>query len=135
MSGIQQAILAGICFGSWPLLMNRSGLEGASSSVVISLAVLIGVLPLAIYQNGLSIPQTNWTIVIISGIFGALGMLTFTSMLSSVSIKNVGLLMVIMTLTQIGIAAVYQTFVTNQLPWDKSCGYGLAAIAAYLLLR
>lgn len=136
MNNIEKAIIAGVCFAAWPLLMNRSGLQGAASSTIISIAVLVGVLPFALYANGLTVPQVNsWTIIAIACVLAAFGMLSFTSMLSNTTRDNVSLFLVVMTLVQIAVASMYQTAIVGHLSWDKGCGYATAALAAYLLLR
>lgn len=131
-----KAILAGIFFGAWPLLMNRSGLSGNVSSVMFCLLVLIGVTPFAIYSNGFTIPTANWTLVILAGFFGAIGLLSFNGMLASASPQNVGTLFVLMIVVQTAVPALYQTIMSGGFPpIDKACGYAAAAVAAYLLLR
>jgi VIT1/CCC1 family predicted Fe2+/Mn2+ transporter len=130
-----KAILAGLFFGIWPLFMNRSGLSGNVSSVIFSAAVLIGVLPFALYSSGLSIPTANWTMVTFAGIFGALGLISFNGMLANASLQNVGILFILTLVTQTTVAASYQVLMSGHLPIDKACGYVAAIAAAYLLLR
>ncbi len=45
-----KAIVAGVFFGIWPLLMNKSGLSGNVSSAVFGLGVLMIVAPFAFYE-------------------------------------------------------------------------------------
>jgi len=130
-----KAALAGVFFGIWPLFMSRSGLSGNVSSVMFSAAALIGVLPVALYSNGVSIPTANWAMVILAGLFGALGLLSFNGMLASASAHNIGTLFVLMTVVQVAVAASYQTITSGHLSVEKAAGYAAAALAAYLLLR
>jgi len=130
-----KAIVAGVFFGIWPLLMNRSGLNGNVSSACFSAMVLVGVLPFALHSSGLILPTANWTMVILAGMCGALGLLSFNGMLAGASIQNIGALFVSMTLVQVAVAALYQTLMTGHISIDKFMGYLLATVAAYLLLR
>lgn len=130
-----KAILAGIFFGIWPLLMNRSGLNGNISSACFSAIVLIGVLPFAIHSSGMVIPTANWNMVILAGAVGALGLLSFNGVLANASLQNVGTLFVIMTLVQIVVAALYQTWMNGGISLERFMGFLLAGVASYMLLR
>jgi hypothetical protein len=130
-----KALLAGMFFGVWPLFMNKSGLSGNVSSVCFSAAAFIGVLPFALYSNGLSIPAANWTMVALAGSFGALGLIFFNGMIAGASVQNIGTLFVLMTIVQVTITASYQAIMSGGVSLDKAGGYVFAAIAAYLLLR
>ncbi|NTU67031.1 MAG: hypothetical protein HGB08_03870 [Candidatus Moranbacteria bacterium] len=130
-----KAILAGMFFGIWPLFMNRSGLTGNVSSVMFCMAVLIGVSPFAIYSNGLSIPTANWTMVALAGFFGAIGLLSFNSMLSNATPQNVGTLFVFMIVVQIVVPALYQTIMDGNISIRKIGGYTAAITAAFLLSK
>lgn len=130
-----KAVLAGVFFGIWPLFMNRSGLNGNVSSAAYTAIALIGVLPFALYSSGFSLPMANWTMVVLAGLFGALGLLSFNGMLAGASLQNVGTLFVLMTVVQVVIAATYQTIMSGHVSIDRAGGYIAALVAAYLLLR
>ena len=128
------SVLAGICFGIWPLFMNRSGLTGNVSSAAFCLVALIGVLPFAIKSGSNSLATASWLMVVLAGLFGALGLLFFNGMLAKASMKTVGSLFVLMTVVQIAIPAIYQVIITGRLPLGKLTGFIAAVIAALLLL-
>jgi len=130
-----KAVLAGAFFGIWPLFMNRSGLSGNVSSAMFSMVAFIGVLPFALHSSGFTIPTANWTMVAIAGFCGALGLLSFNSMLAGASVQNVGTLFVLMTVVQVVVAASYLTVMSGHLSLEKAGGFVAAAVAAYLLLR
>jgi VIT1/CCC1 family predicted Fe2+/Mn2+ transporter len=119
----------------WPLFMNKSGLSGNMSSICFSSAALLGMLPFAFYSNGLSIPTANWTVVILAGICGTIGMLLFNGVLATTTVKDIGTLFVLMTVSQVVVAVSYQSFMSGHLPIDKIVGYIAATTAVYLLLR
>lgn len=136
MSLQMKAVLAGVFFGIWPLLMNRSGLTGNVSSACFSAVTLMFVLPFALSSSGFAIPTANWTMVAAAGFIGALGLLSFNGMLAGASLQEVGTLFVLMTVVQITVAAFYQTIMAGGIPpLEKVGGYTLAAASAYLLLR
>jgi hypothetical protein len=99
------------------------------------MAVLIGVLPFALYSNGLSIPSANWWMVLIAGLISALGVISFNGMLAKAQPVQVGTLLVLMTVIQITVAATYQVIMSGSVTPSKVCGYVFAGLAAYLLLR
>ncbi len=130
------ATLAGLCFSIWPLCMNRTGLNGYVSAACFGLATLVGVLPFAYLSNhGLSLPSANWWMVLLAGIFGAVGLMAFNGMLSKASLNNVGTLIVIVNLVQLVVMACYQASVNHSLPPGRIGGFLAAALATYLLVR
>lgn len=128
-----RAILAGVFFGIWPLLMNRSGLTGNISSAVFALGVLIVVLPFALYEFSNVTISVSWTMVISACVFGGFGMLAFNGMLSRATPKTVGSLFVLMLVVQIAIPALYQIVSGGGLTISKSIGFAAAILAAFLL--
>lgn len=130
-----KATLAGVFFGIWPLFMNRSGLGGNTSSAAFCLVALVGVLPFALQSTGITLPNANWLMVIFAGAFGAAGLLVFGGILAKATPQNIGTIFVFMTVVQITVAAVYQTFMNGGASFSKIGGYITAGVAAYLLLR
>jgi len=129
------AVLAGVFFGIWPLLMNRSGLSGNTGAALFTGLVLVGLVPFAVYSNGMAIPTANWGFLVSAGILGTFGMLFFNGMLASASLAQVPGLFICTTLVQVVIPALYSVVLSGGLPLDKAVGFGAAALAAYLLLR
>ena len=62
-----QAVIAGVFFGIWPLLMNRSGLNGNFSSFVFTAVILVCIAPFAIGHAG-NLSQANWFMVVGAGV-------------------------------------------------------------------
>ena len=129
-----KSVAAGILFGIWPLFMNRSGLAGNLGTFVFASVVLLCVLPFA--AGSLSnIENAHWVYAIVAGIFGALGLLAFNSMLSKTTPQNVGILIVLMIVVQTVVPAVYQAIMNGGLPFSKIIGLVLAAVSAVLLVK
>ena len=127
------SVIAGIFWGTWPLVMNRSGLSGNVSSAVFAGVAFLAVLPLAI-KSGWVAQSANLKLAVLAGILGALGLIAFNRMLATASIDRVGMLFVIMILTQTAIPSVYQLTISG-FSASKAAGFIAAIIAAILLTR
>lgn len=127
-----QAALAGVFFGLWPLFMNRSKLEGNVSSAIFSLLVFIFVLPFALGRLK-TLPEADWTMVVLAGIFGAIGVMCFNGMLSKASTSDVSMLFVIMILVQTAVTSAYYVIMNQGIHIYKMLGFVLAMVAAVLL--
>lgn len=128
-----KAVLSGICFGIWPLLMNRSGLSGNLSTFAFALTVTVCVLPFTLGNLG-DIAHSRWLFVLAAGILGAIGLIFFNGMLSKATPKDVGTLFVLMVVVQVAVPAIYKV-VLSGITLEKGIGFALAAIAAVLLMR
>lgn len=129
-----RSLIAGVCFGLWPLLMNRSGLTGGLSAAVFSFGTLIIISPFALYEfHGASI-NIIWIMAIGACVFGALGLLSFNGMLSKATKENVGSLFVLMVVVQIATSAIYKIISIGGLTVSKAIGFAAAILAAFLLI-
>ena len=129
-----RAVLAGVFFGIWPLLMNRSGLTGNVSSAVFALGALIVVSPFALYEFSGVTTSVVWTMVVGACIFGGLGLLAFNGMLSKATPETVGSLFVVMIVVQVATPALYQVINGGGLTVSKAIGFAAAILAALLLV-
>lgn len=126
-------ILAGVLFGMWPLLMNKSNLNGSTSVTFFAIVVVLIVLPFGIY-NGLTISGSKWWFAILAGCAGALGLLVFNSGLSKISQHEVGQLFIIMIVAQTVVPAIYHVYVNGELTLKMAGGFVAAIVAAFLLV-
>ena len=110
-----KAILAGLCFGLWPLFMNKSGLNSVEASAALSLFLL------------------RWQMVLPACLFDALGLLALNSLLSSASSAQAGSAFVIVTVVQVAVPAAYLAMLAGGLTPRSGIGLVAAAIAVYLL--
>ncbi len=134
MDGLQsKAILAGIFFGIWPLLMNRSGLNGNIGSFAFTCVVLLCVLPFSATKLG-QIGDSHWGFAIAAGIAGAIGLLLFNDVIAKASVQDIGLFFVVMIVAQVVIPAVYQVIMTGGASFQKIIGFVLAGFSILLLL-
>ena len=137
MTEIQvRAAIAGLFFGVWPLLMNRSGLSGNVSSAVFSGLVFLCVFPLSLSGlNGSILSVTSWPFALSAGIAGAVGVLAFNGGLAITTPETVGTFFVMMICVQIAVPAIYQSIVTGTLPVMRAGGFLLATAATYVLAK
>jgi hypothetical protein len=130
-----QAVLAGAFFGTYPYFLNQSGMSGSMAAFAYCAIASIGLLPLALYNNGFSIPTANWTMLLAAGFLGTIGVLLLNEMLAHAPSQDIGTLLVLMTVSQITAVALCKIISGGGLSLDKIGGFIAAAVSAYLLLR
>jgi hypothetical protein len=130
----RQAMVAGIGFGIWPILMNLSGLRGNLMSAVYGIACLVFILPFAL-RDGVTTAQlagANWWAIVPAAMIGTIGLLSFNAGLAKSTPQTVGTFFVMMILVQIATPAIYHV-VRNGLSTYKLIGFMFAVVAAYFL--
>ena len=129
-----KAVVSGILFGIWPLLMNRSGLSGNLSTFVFATVVLLCVFVVSFSSlQNITITSLPWAIG--AGVVGALALLVFNGMLAKATPQTVGTFIVLMIVVQTLVPAIYQAILNGGLPASKIVGFVFAAVAAVLLLK
>lgn len=128
-----RAVLSGVLFALWPILMNRSGLSGNLASLVFILGNLAIVAPFALMSNGLAIPHADWLMAGLSCAVASIALLFLNSVLAKATPAAAGTIILLMVLPQVVVPAVYQAFMTHSMPAAKIVGVVLAIIAAVLL--
>ena len=129
-----RAMLTGISFGIWPLLMNRSGLSGNVSSLVLVVVMLGCILPFSVGDLGSIIgPDIKWTFAIGASFFGAAGILLLNNILAVATPQRVSPLLVLAFVLQMVVPAVYHVIVTSGVTLTKGTGFAFAITAAILL--
>ncbi len=127
------AVVAGLLFGCWPLLMNRSGLAPALSAGVFAGICFVTVLPFA-WWGGLASPQgARWCFAILAGLIAGVALLMFNKMLASVTPTQVGSLFIITLVIQVIVPAIYQAVITGDFSAKRVFGFLLAVLAVLLL--
>lgn len=130
-----KAMFAGIFFGIWPLLMNKSGMTGNVATALFTLVCCVIVVPFAL--NGfedMAMQNARWSFVVGAAVFGAIGLLLFNGMLAKATSQNVATLFVIMIVAQIMVPTLYQILVGGGVTVSKGFGLIFAVIAALLLI-
>src|SRR4051812_16547682 len=102
LSLILRAVVAGLFFGIWPLLLRKSGLPSNFASLVFLLGSIVCVFPFTFTEaNGAY--AANWYMAIGASVTGAIGLLFFNGMLSDAKPGEVSSLFVVAMLTQISV--------------------------------
>lgn len=127
-----KAILSGLVFGAWPLLMNKSGLRGNTASAIFCLVALLIIMPFAL-NNLDGILKSNWKMAIGAGLCGGIGLLFFNSLLANATSDRVGTLFIVMLAVQMAVPAMFQVIQDGGLNFYKGLGF-TTAIATLLLL-
>jgi drug/metabolite transporter (DMT)-like permease len=130
---ILKMMVAGVLFGAWPLLMNRSGLSGATATAVLGIIMFLLALPVAL-QAGIPPAGRNWWLAIAAGFCIGLAFLAFNSGLAKATPEIVGQLVIFMVVVQMVVPAAHQAAVNGHLTVKSALGFVAAAIAAILLV-
>lgn len=128
-----QSIVAGLLFGTWPLIMNKSKLSGSISPAIFTLVAFMTVLPFAIRNTQNSPADASWKVAVVAGIVGGIALILFNGMLAKATREQVSSLFVLAIVTQTVMPAAYQVYVTKTLPLGKGLGFLAALVAAILL--
>ena len=127
------ALMSGLFFGIWPLIMNRSGLSGYTSAAVFSLSCFALVTPFALF-NGVNQPaNASWQIGIIAGLTAGVGLLLFNNMLAGAQKETVGMLFVMNLLVQVSVPVIYTTIQKGSYSPKRALGVAAAFVAVWLL--
>ena len=127
------AIVAGLLFGTWPLMMQRTGLDGNVSSAVFAGTAFILVFSFALREGFASLTQANLPLAFAAGVVGGIGLLFFNGMLFKISLEEVASMFLLMIMVQISVPVIYHSYQTGDFSPRKLAGFGAAFVAAWLL--
>lgn len=128
------AIAAGLFFGTWPFLMNRSGLNGYQSAAIFAGVAFLAVIPAALFfKNTGNLQAIHWDLAIFAGILGGAGLLCFNSMLSRAAPSEIGRMIIVMIILQTVVPAVYHVVTTGRATLKFAAGLVMAIAAVKLL--
>jgi drug/metabolite transporter (DMT)-like permease len=130
-----KAVLVGVTFGIWPIVISKSGLNGYVAAVLYTLVGLLVMIPFVFGHLAGPMMTRGLIIAVIAGLIGAGGMLLYTSMLSKAPAQNVGTLLVTAFMVQLAVPAIYQIFRGGQMTVTRGVGLVAAFAAAVLLNR
>ncbi len=129
-----RSILAGIFFGMWPLLMSRSGLSGTMSGVWMNtVAVVVLMLIMFTQDNSVDATPTGLMIGALSGISAAVGLYLLNGILAVVPKETAVTYVLITTIIQVVVYALYQAWLLGSLSLAKLLGFLLAGVSMFLL--
>lgn len=130
-----RSLLAGIFFGLWPIMMNRSKFTGnASAAMFAGVIFAVVILPAFFTTSRGMLLSANWKLGVLAGLFGAAGLMAFNSMLAKSTPERLGTLFLVNLVTQITTAAVFQVVATRTLTLSKGLGFASAILTVWLLV-
>ena len=132
MNEVMKAVLSGIMFGCWPLLISKSGLSGSSVALFGGAVTLLFVAPFAL-ANGVNLVGSRWWILIITGSMSGIGCLAFNDMMVRAKPTSAATLFIIMLVVQIMMPAIYHVATSQQLSIKTVVGFVAAIVACVLL--
>jgi drug/metabolite transporter (DMT)-like permease len=129
------SIAAGILWGVWPLLMNRSGVSGIAATAIFTAVGLTIHLPLAFLSGQMQKVDFNLLVwfVVASGILAAIGTLCFNTMLAKATPQEVGILFLGMLMVQIASPSIYHLVQSGDYSLRKLTGIIGAFVVVFLL--
>jgi quinol-cytochrome oxidoreductase complex cytochrome b subunit len=128
-----KAVLAGMLFGIWPLLIKASGLNAGTVTVLGSGLMILFVMPFAL-ANGISLGESKWWwLIFVMSSMTAVACLTFNGIMAEAKPSSAGLLFIIMLVMQTVAPAVYHSIVNQHLSIRTLAGF-ITAITACILL-
>lgn len=129
-----RSAIAGVCWGIWPFLLQKSGLTGNVSSFVFTAVILLCIAPFIIGKVG-NLANANWGMAIIAGICSAIGLLSFNGMLAKAPPEKLGSLFVVMIVVQTVLPVTHSVVMGDGLNLSKTLGFGFALLSIVLLAR
>ena len=127
-------VIAGLCFGTWPLIMKSSGLNAIMASFVLTVVSLMVYLPFL--KGGFdqaALLKTGVILAVVAGLLNGIGTIAFQRMVGAkdLEISQVVLMVVIIqiVITAAGGSLFYHELFTIK----KAFGVVAAGLAAYLL--
>ena len=136
MSDLQiKAVLAGLAFAIWPLVISKSGFNGYVAAALYTFVGLLVILPFALGNLNGPMSTTGLAFAVVAGLIGAGGVIALNSMLSKSTPQNIGTLLITMFMVQLAVPAVYQMIKGGQMTVARGVGLVAAFAAAILLNR
>ena len=129
-----QSLVAGLCFGIWPLFLNKSHLNGYLAPMVLVVSTGIVATPFAL-SHLMNATQIDWWMVVWGGLFSVTGIMLYNFALMKATQVNISTLIVIQLVTQATVAAAYQVMVKGGMSVARMLGFMLAALAMSLLIK
>jgi drug/metabolite transporter (DMT)-like permease len=97
--------VAGICFGLWPLVMNRVRLDPFVTVIVFLAGSLLFAMPAAFIGNWSGITGHQLRIAAIACAISAVGTISFNRMLATTPVADVANMFLLMLVVQVAVLA------------------------------
>lgn len=129
-SVLSASIVAGIFWGVWPFVLNKSGLPPSVGVMLFGLGSL-SMTTMLTFRSWSVITTPNWSFAILAGAIGAVGTVIFVGWMPT-DPEVIARYFVLNLVIQTSVPAVYNVYVSGASP-AKVAGFILAGVAAFLL--
>lgn len=123
--------VAGICFGLWPLVMNRLRLDPFVTVIIFLAGSLIIASPVAFFANWSGISGGQLKIAAVACAISAVGTICFNRMLATTTVGEVANMLLLMLVVQVAVPAA--VLLRNGASMRQVAGLGAAVVAIVLL--
>ena len=97
--------VAGICFGLWPLVMNRVRLDPFATVIIFLVGSLLFASPAAFFGNWSGITGGQLRVAAIACAISAVGTICFNRMLATTTVGDVANMLLLMLVVQVAVPA------------------------------
>jgi len=123
--------VAGICFGLWPLVMNRLRLDPFVTVIIFLAGSLLFALPVAFFGHWSGITGGQLRIAALACAISAVGTICFNRMLATTTVGEVANMFLLMLVVQVAVPAA--VLLRTGASMRQIAGLGAAAVAIVLL--
>ncbi|MEI6245088.1 MAG: EamA family transporter [Acidobacteriota bacterium] len=122
---------AGICFGLWPLVMNRVRIDPFATVIIFLAGSLLFALPAAFFGQWSNITGSQLKIAAVACAISAVGTICFNRMLATTTVAEVANMFLLMLVVQVAIPAAL--LLRNGATTRQVAGLAAAGVAIVLL--
>jgi len=127
-------VIAGLCFGTWPLIMKSSGLNAIMASFVLTVVSLLVYLPFL--KSGFdqaTLLKAGVILAVVAGLLNGIGTIAFQKMVGSKEVDITQVVLMVIIIQIVITAAGGRLFYHEIFTVKKVLGVVAAGLAAYLL--
>ena len=132
-------LASGLLFSVWPPCLKKSGIEANTASMIFSIFSCMVIVSTTFVTRGTvafgvwEMPTAGLCFLFIAGLTGGSGILTFNTGASAVGMKELGILSVVMIMTQVVGSAAFQAYMNGGITTKQGLGFALSFVVIYLL--
>jgi len=130
------ALTAGLSFGIWPIIMQRSGLNGYMQAFIFSVTLMLMTSVPAMTDYG-EVKSVKWSLAIIASVIAGFGTMFYTSSIARAFSMKQSLAMVILAqiLVQTMVPVIIEAVQTKSIGMQRVIGCMLAITSLVFLTR
>ena len=126
-------IVAGVVFGLWPLVLNRTGVGGNTATAILTAIICLMALPFAL-RSGIPSQGVAWGLLIVCGLLWGFGTLLYNDVLVRAPKEVLGTSIILMLVMQAVAPVLYHVTVNAGVTLKQAIGIGAAFVAVVMLL-